>query len=241
MIVIPGHQNGPPTSAHGGIAAGRFAEFIDPYRASVRFRRPVPLATPLQADAGVDGASVDVFAGTDHIATVSRLATPPRLDVFKRIPPRDLATARDDWLKEMAANHPFPTCFGCGPQRAVGSGLALRPGKVAGSERFVTPWSPNTDGDVEPWLVWAALDCPSGAPALSAVGPQEQVVTGTISVSIDTPIPGRGDHQIISRLSERNGRKLSTEAALVDPDGRTLATCAAVWIVVPRLTEEQAA
>jgi len=102
-------------------------------------------------------------------------------------------------------------------------------------------WSPGTDGHVDPWLVWAALDCPSGTPALAAVASDELVVTGTIAASIDEPVPGDEELQIVSRLVDRAGRKLATEAALFDATGRTLATCTAIWFALPRVRMEQVA
>ncbi len=54
MIVISQQRNGPPTSANGGLAAGRFVELVDPCRASVRFHRPVPMAAELRAQADID-------------------------------------------------------------------------------------------------------------------------------------------------------------------------------------------
>jgi len=102
-------------------------------------------------------------------------------------------------------------------------------------------WSPGTGGDVDPWLVWAALDCPSGMPALAAVAGDELVVTGTLAVSIDAPVPGDEELQIVSRLVDRSGRKLATEAALFDATGRTLATCTAMWFALPRVQMEQVA
>ncbi len=243
MIVISQQHNGPPSSAHGGLAAGRFAEFVNPCRASVRFHRPIPMAKALRPHTRHDRASVDVLHGDEIVATVTVTedAIQPELASMQRVSSSDVAAAERDWAQTMAQIHPFPTCFACGPERAVGSGLGLRPGQVDDSGRYVTTWLPKVDGSVAPWLVWTALDCPSGAPALGAVGADEQVVTGTISVIIDGPAPGDGDYQIISRLTDRQGRKLATEAALIDGEGRVLASCSALWIAVPRLSKEEAA
>jgi hypothetical protein len=78
-------------------------------------------------------------------------------------------------------------------------------------------------------------------PALAGVGNDELVVTGTIAVSIDERVPGDEELQIVSRVVDRAGRKLATEAALFDASGRTLATCTAVWLALPRARMEQVA
>ena len=238
MFTIPAHHNGPPTSAHGGVAAGRFAEFVDPRRASVRFHTPVPLDAELRPrHVDDDPTMVEIADGASLVATVSPCA--PRPVSLRRGSSADVVAAEHGWRTGIASDHPFPTCYACGPQRL--DGLGLRPGPVAGRGRHLTAWSPGTDGDVDPWLVWAALDCPSGMPALAEVSTDELVVTGTIAVSIEEPVPGDEELQIVSHLIARSGRRLATEAALFDASGRPLATCTAVWLAVPRVRREQVA
>ncbi|MDH4145447.1 MAG: hypothetical protein OEY23_09800 [Acidimicrobiia bacterium] len=219
------------------MAAGRFADFVDPRCASVRFHAPVPLDAELRARRLDDPTVVEIVDGASLVATVSPYA--PRPVSVRRGSPDDVAAAQQGWCTDVASDHPFPTCYVCGPQRR--DGLGLRPGPVADGDRHLTVWSPGTGGDVDPWLVWAALDCPSGMPALAAVAGDELVVTGTLAVSIDAPVPGDEELQIVSRLVDRSGRKLATEAALFDATGRTLATCTAMWFALPRVQMEQVA
>lgn len=237
MFTIPAHHNGPPTSAHGGVAAGRFAEVVDARCASVRFHAPVPLGTELRPRSLDDSMAVEIVDGASLVATVS--AYDARPVTLCRGSSDDVLAAEHGWRTGIAPDHPFPTCYACGSRRA--DGLGLRPGPIAGGGRHLTLWSPGTDGDVDPWLVWAALDCPSGMPALAGVGNDELVVTGTIAVSIDERVPGDEELQIVSRVVDRAGRKLATEAALFDASGRTLATCTAVWLALPRARMEQVA
>src|SRR5439155_1527101 len=57
------------------------------------------------------------------------------------------------------AAHPFPTCYACGPRRPPGDGLRLFPGRLPDG-RTAAPWV--VPEDIEPAVVWAALDCPGG-------------------------------------------------------------------------------
>lgn len=228
MITIQSLHNGPPHSAHGGVAAGQMATLVDTDRAVVRFHAPPPLDEPLTGVALAHGA-VDVLAGSRRIATVRPSA---RLEVepFERLDPMAVAIAESQWLDHHDGDHPFPTCFGCGNERSDGLGLA--PGNVPGSSIHATFWTPNTDGPVPPWLVWAALDCPSGGPALAAVPTGAAVMTGELAVDIREPIDGSSGYQILSRCRDRSGRKIATQAAIVDRTGRNVAVAEATWIAL---------
>lgn len=228
MITIPPHHNGPPGSAHGGVAAGHMAALVDADRAVVRFHSPPPLDEALTTSQDSSG-STDVFAGARRVATVTRSAA---LNVapFTRLDTQDAARAASDWLAVYDGHHPFPTCFGCGPDRH--DGLGLTPGRVAASALFAACWTPNGDGPVPSWLVWAALDCPSGGPALDAVPPGSAVVTGQLAVEIRRPLHGGVPYQIIGRRTGLSGRKITTQAAIVDPAGLNVAVAEATWIAI---------
>lgn len=238
MLTIAPSRNGPPDSAHGGIAAGSFASLIDPSCASVRFHAPIPLGTGFRSRVADGTGFVEVLSGRTLVATVSPFEASGPAGPIAYASAEELSRARIGWQAGMGADHPFPTCFGCGTQRS--DGLGLRPGPFDETGRHVTTWRPDGVGAVDRVLVWAALDCPSGAPALAAVGRNEAVVTGTISVCIHEPVPAAQTLQIVSRLTDRRGRKLHTDAALLATDGRTLATCEAIWLSVPRQAEERA-
>ncbi|MGA9276050.1 hypothetical protein [Ilumatobacter sp.] len=228
MITIPTTHNGPPHSAHGGVAAGRMAELLDSRRARVRFHSPPPLDEPLTTlERPLE--SIEVFAGSRHVATVSPTA-PLDVEPFKPHIPMAVAVAESRWLDRFEGDHPFPTCFGCGPARRDGLGLA--PGPVPGSSTHATFWAPDVDGPVPTWMVWAALDCPSGGPALTILPTGSMVVTGELAVDIARPLAGREQYQILSRCSGRSGRKITTEAAIVDSAGRNVAIAEATWIAI---------
>ncbi len=229
-ITIDHHHNGPMESGHGGISAGRFAELVDAQASSVRLHAPIPLATPMRWLINDDSANV--YADDQHISTVRPLSAPLPVSQFRRLAPTDVAAAEIAWLDDRCGVHVAPTCFACGHQRTE-SGLNLRPGPIAGTSLFATAWRPEMDHDVAPWLVWAALDCPTGFPALAVVGPTYAALTGELAVEILEAVPGQGDYQLISRCTGVDGRKITTEAALIDEQGRTLAVATATWITVP--------
>ncbi len=80
--------------------------------------------------------------------------------------PVALSDAQTASLRSGFARHPFPMCFGCGPEREPGDGLRLFPGSVTGRNVIACPWRPNAalaneNGLVRTEFVWAALDCPT--------------------------------------------------------------------------------
>jgi hypothetical protein len=232
MIVIDSTYNGPPGSGHGGVAAGRFAELLDPHRARVRLHAPIPLGTPLRHDWADDGTVV-VSDGGNVIATVHATG-PIERPTDLPVPALDaVATAEKDWDAVHRDRHPFPTCFGCGPLRPVGDGLHLRPGALAGLDVHATTWRPEVDGPAPAWLIWAALDCGSAGPVATDVPDGAGVVTGELAVDIrDAPPPGT-TAMIISHATAREARKTTVHAALIDTrTGRLYATAASVWITL---------
>ena len=170
-----------------------------------------------------------MLAGSRLVATV-RPTKSLEIEPFERLQPMTVAVAESGWLDHSDGHHPFPTCFGCGPDRSDGLGLA--PGPVPGSSDYATFWAPRVDGPVPSWLVWAALDCPSGGPALAAVSNGTAVVTGELAVDIRRPLVGGRQYQILSRCRERSGRRFQTQAAVVDHAGRNVAVAAATWISI---------
>ncbi len=233
-ITIDPVYNGPPDSAHGGVAAGRMAEWLDPLHARVRLQAPPPIATPMTGTESDHGA-IEVAAGGQRIAEVRTLDT--RLDVepFERLDPAVVAKAEEEFDRQWGdGRHPFPTCFGCGHGRHDHLGMELRSGPAPGHDLHVASWTPEIEGPVPPWLVWAALDCPSGFPAFVGMAPDRVRLTGELAVDIRHPVPGDGAYQILSHVTGSAGRKTTTAAAIVDEHGTNLAVATATWIEIPR-------
>ena len=223
-VTVPARFCGPPTSGNGGYTAGVLASrLLGPGGVEVTLRRPPPLERVL-AVVG-DSSRLELRDGDDLVAE----AVPVTLDVDP--PPAvgwdDAVVASASSTFRDATQHPFPTCFACGPDRAEGDGLRLFAGAVAGSEAFAAPWIP---ADVDVPIVWAALDCPSSAPAFADPTVEGPFVLGRIAARIDRlPVPG-ARHVVTSADLGRDGRKFHAVSAVRDADGGLCAIARATWI-----------
>ena len=227
-VVIDPRFNGPPDSGHGGYSAGRAAVLAAPVpggAVEVTLRAPVPLATPLAVAGHGDGA-VELTADGALVMLARPVASPDGV-----APAVDVAGARaaadpEGW----AEGHPFPTCFGCGPRRDPADALCLYPGGT-GDGRFAVPWVPaawaGDEGVVAPEFVWAALDCPSSAPAQG----ERPVVLGRLTVAFGSaPVRIGVEYVVESWLQQADGRKQHTAVCLHDGAGTVLAHGVATWI-----------
>jgi hypothetical protein len=216
-ITIDPRFNGPVGSANGGYTSGLLAELLGG-QAEVTLRSPPPLGCPL--DVVRDDGRLHVADGDRVIAE----AVPTHLELDVPEPPTyaeaERAAARYPGFEE----HAFPTCFVCGPEREPGDGLRIFAGPV-GEGRVASPWVPT---EVEPKLVWAALDCPGAI----AVGfpDRGETLLGRFAVRIDE-LPEVGERCVVVGwpLGEE-GRKLYAGTALFGEDGRPLASARATWI-----------
>jgi len=170
-LVIAPRFGGPPDSGNGGYVCGLIADRLD-RQAEITLRAPPPLATPMTVERAA-GGSVRVRHGRTLIAEGTCL--PGGLDV-EPPGPVPLSEARTagarSRLRTHPDEHPFPSCFVCGPHRQPGDGLRILVGPVAGRDLSADVWYPDQslarqDGDLRPEFVWAALDC-SGA--IGAIG-----------------------------------------------------------------------
>ena len=189
----------------------------------VTLRRAPPLDRPLIVER--EAARVLLRDGDDLIveasATTVDVATPR---------PVDLATAHAASLSSPfrdSARHPFPTCFACGPERDAGDGLRLFAGRVPGTDWFATVWTPS---DITAEIIWAALDCPSGAVIYLDDDAPRPHVLGRIAARVDhRPEPGT-PHVIMSWLLGRDGRKVYSASAIYDREARVCAVARATWL-----------
>lgn len=223
-VSIDARFNGPPASGHGGYSAGLVGTAVHG-PAEVTLLAPPPLGTALSVTVGPEGA--ELRDGDRVIAT----AGPAVVDVGPA-PAVPLEAVRDAMPDpdELRRTHPFPTCFGCGPDREAGDGLRLFAGPVAGFDGvWGAVWRPDGGGTVEDLWVWAALDCPSSGPAQDPTG-AVPIVLGRLAIDVRAAVPGGADLAILSREVERHGRRHVTAVWLVDGDGRELAAGRATWI-----------
>lgn len=212
---------GPPGCANGGYLAGRLAAtHPGAGTCQVRLNRPTPVGKPLRLV--IDDEVIRLFDGADLLAEAAAAEPPDEAPA-----PVDWGTARTAEARYAGVvDHPFPTCFVCGPRNP--RGLRLRPGPV-GPGRVATTWRVAGGGHrgTPPELLWAALDCPSGWSADIAGRP---MVLGRIRARIlDVPIADQ-DVVIVGELRARAERTALTVSAIFDRDGRLLAHADATWV-----------
>ena len=230
-FVVPSRFCGPPESGNGGWVSGHAATLLrpDPEAAvTVRLRNPPPLDRELtvvpRPDQGPD--SLELHDG-DHLVLEATLT--PGLDVDgipEAVSFADATAAGADY--EGLVDHPFPTCFSCGPEREPGDGLGLRPGRLPGDGgAYAAAWVPTLEVDVE--TVWAAIDCPGGWASGFAGRP---MVLGTMTAQVRAlPTPGEA-HLVMAWPRGGEGRKFQSGTALYAAGGRLLAQAEATWISI---------
>jgi len=194
-------------------------------------RKPIPLERDLQTE--VSDSNARLLDGADLIieAVRTELSAPKYVT-------SNFDQARRAALNSPAfSNHPFPTCFTCGPERAEGDGLRIFPGPLPESNEsssiFAAPWIPNpslTSGGVvvRPEFLWAAMDCPTG---FAAGFPwRGTLVTGRLAVEQVSPVYPLRSYVVVSWSTASEGRKFHAGAALYSADGELCAKARAIWI-----------
>jgi hypothetical protein len=217
---IAARFNGPPGSGNGGYSAGLLAAELDGV-VEVTLRRPPPLDTDITVSRS--SGSARAVVGDDLIAEAH-----PAADRPDPVPPVSLPVAADAATRFPGLqDHPFPTCYVCGPGRD--DGLRLYPG-VLDDGRTAAPW--RVPPDVSPVTMWAALDCPGG---WSVIAPNagRPYVLGRLAVWLDA-LPSPGESCVVmGRQVSAEGRKATVLSTVYGPQGTTLATARATWIALP--------
>jgi hypothetical protein len=225
---------GPPDSGNGGYTCGLVAAAV-PGPAEVTLRRPPPLDTPLRVDQEGDG--VRVLDGDALVAEGTAAPAALGVDVPDpvRIGDAGRAAMRSP-LHEHPEDHPFPTCFVCGPKRAQGDGLRILVGPVTGRDVAAAAWTPGADlaggdGVVRPEFVWAALDC-SGGVGSFLVEPLEgnPYVLGRLAVRVPAAVRAGEPHAVVGWRIGRDGRKLTAGSAVFTAAGDVAGVARATWI-----------
>lgn len=221
-LTIPARFNGPPDSANGGIAAGRLAALVATSgQVQVTLRMPPPLATELRVVAG-DG-SVQLF----HDAVLVAEASPVAIEIAA-VPPVDFETAADAATRFAGfAEHPFPTCVGCGTDRTDGLACYAGPVDPERPTRLATPFVARDDLPRDPSLTWAALDC-AGGWAIGLAG--RRAVLGRMTALIEE-VPPVGERCVVVAQGDGwDGRKAFSRSTAYGSDGRLLGIAQATWI-----------
>jgi hypothetical protein len=230
-LTIPARFNGPPGSANGGYTCGRVAQLVGAEEVEVSLRTPPPLERPL--DVVRDGERVELRDGETLVAE----GRPAELlfEVPDPVAHAKVAAAVERGLERWTKDHPFPTCFVCGPRREADDGMQIFPADVTGQGLlFGACWTPSgqesdADGCVPPELVWAALDCPTSAPVAN-FGEGPPMVLASLAARLGCPVRVGEPHTILSWGLEVDGRKRRAAAALYDSDGILTCVSRALWI-----------
>ncbi|WP_203719084.1 hypothetical protein [Asanoa siamensis] len=213
-MIIASRFNGPPGTGNGGYSAGTFAALVGGGIPEVTLVKPPPLDVPLAAgEGGVVDPDGQVIAAVRAVAPFDALAPRVTLD----------AAAEASTRYAGFADHPFPTCYVCGPERP--DGLRVFPGPV--DDVVAAPF--RAPAEVTTETVWAALDCPGGWSVLS---PGRAYVLGRMAAMVtELPAPG-SESVVVGRLASTEGRKAAVHSALYTPSGRLLAHARATWVAV---------
>jgi len=234
QITIDGRYEGPPGFVNGGWVAGLMSQFVATSTVTVSLRRPVPVDTPVSVVRVGEGATL--VAGTEELVVATGGGWEPSIPAVEPVGLADAEWATAQFWAA-AEEHPFPHCFSCGPSRAVGDGLRILPGAVAGRpELRAATWKVDHQYDagrceaVAP-AVWSALDCSGAFPHLR---PGEAPVLGRISGRRLGEIRPGETYVVVGRADGADGRKRYSSTALFDGDGHRLAESQQTWIILDR-------
>ncbi len=224
-MIIETRYNGPAGSGNGGWTCGLVAAHV-PGPATVTLRVPPPLDTELAVDVTGAGGSWTAVRVTDPDGILVAEAAPAIVDdaPVEAVALREAVAASAGYPG--FADHPFPTCFVCGPRRPGDDGLRLFPGRLDDG-RTATPWQ--VPADVSPAMVWASLDCPGGWAVDIQARPY---VLGRLAARVDA-LPEPGDECVVmGALVRRDGRKAFVRTTLYHPSGAVLAQADATWLAI---------
>lgn len=224
-LVVPARFNGPAGSGNGGWSAGALAAYVDTTGGPVEvtLRQPPPLDTAMEV-VEEDGVLTAVHGGAPA------LSARPAPGALEGVAGVSIAEARAAATRYPGlAQHPFPTCFTCGTDRAEGDGLRIFPGPVEpldGRPRVAATW---VAADTDLPVVWAALDC---AGAWAADMEDRMMVLGRMSAEVlRTPVPGE-EHVVVGLARGSEGRKHRTATSVIDARGDVVGRAEQVWIEV---------
>ena len=219
---------GPATSANGGFFCGTVAA-LSPNTLTVRLLKPPPLEVSLNAvespDGGITVSDGDTVYAQARVSQLD-LDTPP-------LPPSYVETLDASLKYAGFVDHPFPTCFVCGTQRARGDGLRVFAGPVPGRDMVAAPWVPDAslgggDGKVRPEFMWAAMDCPGCFATNQNV--RGNWLLGEFTAHVDRLVHIDEPCRIVGWRIAANGRKHEAGTALYDEEGELCGRARALWI-----------
>jgi hypothetical protein len=212
---------------NGGYSAGLLAEQLAAGPVEITLKRPIPLNKSLHLERLADAT---VLLQQEGQILAEAFST--RLEMEAPLPPTygEAVLARQAYggFKE----HPFPTCFVCGPHHD--DGLHIFPGPVNGRSFVTAPWMPHQalgdeSGLVLPRYIWAALDCPGGIAVSTGAQP---IVLGRITGEILGDLQAGERCVVIGWEMGRDGRKRFAGTAVFNESGQLIGQAKAIWFEI---------
>ncbi len=223
-VVIDRRFNGPPDSGNGGYVCGLIAHAIEGPAVST-LRKPPPLGRQLALETTYDGKALL----QDGESVIGEAVSEPLSLALPEPPPFEEAVEASRRYVGFES-HLFPTCFVCGPGRALDDGMRLYPGAIAERSIVATPWTPDASMPheskrIRDEILWAALDCTSYFPHYPT-----KAVLGRLHAEILHEARVGERYVVIGWKIGGEGRKLWSGSAVFDEDGTPCASASTTWI-----------
>lgn len=234
-VTVPARFHGPAEMGNGGWVAGVVAAMLPGQAArlaEVTLRAPTPLDVALHCE--WSGYQARLYAPAGGILAEAVPLTAGQTPAAPPFVPLAVARHAAEGFAGHA-EHPFPTCVVCGPRRAVGDGMRILPGPVAGEPGMVAaPWTvaaslAGADGRVPTAATWGALDCPTG---WALYTPGAVALLGRLAVAVEADVVAGQTYVVVARKGGVSGRKAFAHAGLYDLSGALVAASRATWVSI---------
>jgi hypothetical protein len=230
---VPDWAQGRPGMGQGGWSAAKLEAAIG-RPVTIDFRAPIPLEEDLSV---VETAGGWELRADDRVVMAAR----PRDVAFAEVEAVSVEAAADARSRfgATAEDHNASACFSCG---LGGRTMRVWPGPLAdGSGRLATDWAPpewvrNDGGEVDPAVVWTAMDCVQGF-FVGRYPVVRQALTVRYAAEVLAPVRVGARYAVVADAGHWpggwNGRKRGAAAAVFDEDGNLVARADSLW-VAPR-------
>lgn len=200
------------------------AKSVD-YTAEVTLRVPPPLDKPMQI--GAEDGMLTVKDGDQLIASCRE----GQIDFTAPLPPSKAEVAAAEKRFVWFHNHPFSTCFVCGPDRGVNDGLRIFAGATETKDMVAALWTPDPTlddgaGKVSVEFIWAALDCPG---AFAVITGSKPMLLGRMTAQINRSIKIGEKCTVIAWAKGHDGRKHFSGTAVYSESNELCAVGHAIW------------